>query len=291
MNRMLRLRHLIMVLLLLPMTSKPVPVAAQQEQEQEKRLLFLTHAGLYAHPSLADAERVVTELGRQGGFQVTTLQGYQQDLEEMDLSFITPDYLSQFDALMLFTNGNLPMTVEQKQGLLKFVQEGGGLVGTHAATLTFYDFAPFGEMLGAYFKGAVAQDRIIVLDVEDTTHPATRMLGPAWPVVDEFYRFGTGVWSPDQPDENVDELFGLPIPVAFSRDRVNVLLSINTALTDLEGLPLQPGGDYPQSWWRDYGAGRVFYTSFGHSPDTWNYNQVFQQHLLGGIRWALGLEE
>jgi len=56
-------------------------------------------------------------------------------------------------------------------------------------------------------------------------------------------------------------------------------------------LPLEPGGDYPQAWWREFGSGRVFYTSFGHQPDTWNYNRVFQAHLNGGIRWALGLEE
>jgi len=37
-----------------------------------------------------------------------------------------------------------------------FVENGGGFVGTHAAVLTFYDYAPFGEMLGGYFQGAVA---------------------------------------------------------------------------------------------------------------------------------------
>lgn len=259
--------------------------------ETNKKLLFLTYAGLYAHPSLEDAEAVVTALAERGGFEVTTHKGYELSAEEMDLSFITAEYLANFDGLMMFTNGNLPMSDGQKQAILDFVDNGGGFVGTHAAVLTFYDYAPFGEMIGAYFKGAVGQDRIVVLDVEDRTHPATRMLGPSWPTVDEFYRFGTGVWSPEQPEENVDELFGLPIPVAFSRDRVNVLLSIDTELTDLEGLPLESGGDYPQSWWRDYGDGKVFYTSFGHKPETWNHNQVFQAHLLGGIRWSLGLEE
>ena len=261
------------------------------QTEQKKKLLFLTYAALYAHPSLADAERVVTELGEQGGFEVTTLQGYRLAADEMDLSFITADYLAQFDGLMMFTNGNLPMSNAQKQAILDFIDNGGGFVGTHAAVLTFYDYAPFGEMIGGYFKGAVGQDRVMVLNVEDSSHPATRMLGPSWPVMDEFYRFGTGLWNADSPEENVDELFGLPIPVAFSRDRVNVLLSINTELSDIEGLPVQAGGDYPQSWWREYGDGKVFYTSFGHQPDTWNYNQVFQAHLLGGIRWSLGLEQ
>ncbi len=33
-----------------------------------KRLLFLTHAGLYKHTSLGPAEVAVTELGKTGGF-------------------------------------------------------------------------------------------------------------------------------------------------------------------------------------------------------------------------------
>jgi hypothetical protein len=71
-----------------------------------------------------------------------------------------------------------------------------------------------------------------------------------------------------------------------------VLLSIDTEETDLEGLGgLRPGGDYPQSWVREFGAGRSFYTSIGHRDDIWPNDPVFRAHLVGGIRWALGLEE
>ena len=48
--------------------------------------------------------------------------------------------------------------------------------------------------------------------------------------------------------------------------------------------------DYPQAWWRQYGQGCSFYTSFGHRDDIWSVDPVFQAHLTGGIRWALGLE-
>jgi type 1 glutamine amidotransferase len=72
---------------------------------------------------------------------------------------------------------------------------------------------------------------------------------------------------------------------------VRVLLSIDTAETDLEGLGLRVGGDYPQSWVREFGAGRSFYTSIGHRDDIWSSDPVFRAHVVGGIRWALGLEE
>jgi len=71
---------------------------------------------------------------------------------------------------------------------------------------------------------------------------------------------------------------------------VHVLLSIDTGATDLEGLGLRAGGDYPQSWVREFGEGRSFYTSIGHRDDIWSNDPVFRAHVVGGIRWALGLE-
>jgi len=64
-------------------------------------------------------------------------------------------------------------------------------------------------------------------------------------------------------------------------------------------------GDYPIAWCKEYGKGRVFYTSLGHREDVWDPNtapnfkrenskevsELYQKHILGGIRWALGLEK
>ena len=38
-----------------------------------RSVLFLTHAGLYKHPSLEPAEAAVTEWGKSAGFAVTAL--------------------------------------------------------------------------------------------------------------------------------------------------------------------------------------------------------------------------
>ena len=265
---------------------------AAEEPSDTKKLLFLTHAGLYKHASLGSAEAAVTELGENGGFEVTTLEGYKQSSDDLDLSMITAEYLAQFDGLMMMTNGNLPLDDAQKRAVVDFVREGKGFIGVHCASLTFYDFPEFGEMLGGYFQRPVRQNRIFVLKVEDPNHPATRMLGTSWPVADEFYRFGAAAWTADRPEENVDALFGNHIPVGFSRDRVRVLISIDTARSDLDGLEgMTKGGDYPQAWCRTYGTGRSFYTALGHRPDIWSNDPVFRAHILGGIRWALGLEE
>ncbi len=261
------------------------------QQPARKKLLFLTHAGLYKHTSLGPAEKAVIELGKAGGFDVTTVEGYKQEAEKLDFSFFTPEYLAGFDGLMLMTNGNLPMTDAQKKALLDFVRSGKGFIGAHCAALTFYNYPEFGEMLGGYYRRSVLQNRIGVLKVEDPNHPATKMLGGSWPLVDEFYHFGTAPWDAARPKDNIDVLFGNHIPMGFSRDRVHVLLSLDTAKTNMEGMPdVVKGGDYPQAWTRDYGKGRSFYTSLGHRDDIWSNDPVFRAHILGGIRWSLGLE-
>jgi type 1 glutamine amidotransferase len=238
----------------------------------------------------------VTELGKAGGFDVTVDPRRPKSLEgadKVDVSFITPEYLAQFDGVMMMTNGNPPFTEAQKKSLLDFVRGGKALIGAHCATVTFYDYPPFGEMLGAYYRRSVRQGAIVVLKVEDPTHPATKMLGGVnWPVVDEFYHFAKEPWSESKPTENISSPGNFKIPMGFSRDRVHVLLSIDTEKTDISNLPeVTKGGDYPQSWDRTYGKGRVFYTALGHRADIWSNDPVFRAHVTGGIRWALGLEE
>jgi type 1 glutamine amidotransferase len=44
---------------------------------------------------------------------------------------------------------------------------------------------------------------------------------------------------------------------------------------------------YPSTWARKEGAGRVWYTAMGHREDVWT-NPIFQDILVGGVKWALG---
>ena len=280
-------RAVIGLLALLAVGSQPTVIG-----QAPKKLLFLTHAALYKHTSLGPAEKAVIELGKTGGYEVTTVEGYKQDSKQLDFSFFTPEYLAQFDGVMMMTNGNLPMSDAQKKMLVDFVRGGKALIGAHCASLTFYNYPEFGEALGGYFNRNLPQGTIAVLKVEDPVHPATRMLGPSWPLVDEFYMFGTAPWDAARPDENIDVLFKNKIPMGFSRDKVHVLLSLDTERMDMSKQPnLKRGGDYPQAWTKQTGKGRTFYTSLGHRDDIWSNDAVFRAHINGGIRWALGLEQ
>ena len=275
-----------------------MPAGAPRQAPQQKKLLFLTHAALHKHSSLAPAEKAVVDWGKSSGFDVTTLKGYEQDSRSIDLSVLTPEHLGQFDGLMLMTNGNLPLTELQKESILDFVRGGKALVGVHCATLTLYDDPRFGEVLGGYYlrsiipTNQIAQGRIGILKIEDQNHPATRMLGPSWPINEEFYEFGHEVWDPGRPTENISAVGRLHILMPFSRDRVHVLVSLDTERTDLSGLAgIVKGGDYPQAWTRSFGRGRSFYTALGHRDDVWSNDLLFRAHVVGGIQWALGLDQ
>ncbi len=276
-----------------------VAAGAAAQRPAPKTLLFLTHAALYKHTSLAPAERAVAELGAANGFDVTVREGYKQPSNALDLSFLTRSYLDRFDGLMLMTNGNLPLADEQKAAIVDYVRSGHAIVGVHCATLTLYDYPAFGEMLGGYYRrsivpvNAVAAGRTAVLNVEDPAHPATKMLGASWTLNEEFYQFGTEVWDPARPTENVSQVGRLHIPLAFARDRVHVLLSLDTERTDLSDLgpDIRRGGDYPQAWTRTFGSGRVFYTALGHRDDIWSADEKFRAHVAGGIRWALRMAD
>src|SRR6185436_18332930 len=126
-------RLLAIVIAVLVASAFATATADEQAAPARKKLLFLTHAGFYKHTSLGPAEKAVIELGKAGGFDVMTVEGYKQDPKAFDFSFLTPDYLNQFDGLMMMTNGNLPFTDAQKKNLLDFVRGGKGFIGAHCA--------------------------------------------------------------------------------------------------------------------------------------------------------------
>ena len=68
----------------------------------------------------------------------------------------------------------------------------------------------------------------------------------------------------------------------FATD-LRVLLVQDTST--MEG-PSYRRPNYPATWARMHGQGRVFFTSMGHRDDIW-IHPVFQSILMGGLNWAL----
>ena len=227
--------------------------------QSPKRVLYVTHVGplAHAHPSRLYARDVLQQLGQSSGaFTVTWTD---------DSSQISAASLAAYDAVVFFTAGELAWTADQKSALLEFVRAGKGFVGVHSATDTFYSWPEYGDLVGGYFETHPWAQPAGIL-VEDLSHVATAHLGAGFTIDDEIYQFRN-----------------------WSRAAVHVLLRL-----DLTSVPPQtppppprPDGDYALAWTKPYGNGRVFYTALGHADAVWD-DARFRQHILGGIRWALG---
>lgn len=197
-----------------------------------------------------------------------------------DINMLRRENLARFDAIC-FNNtvGVLTDDPELRRSLLDYVAGGKGFIGLHAAGATFvqwprYDqFPEFGEMLGGYENGGHPwkPDETIILRVEDRTHPINRgFQADSFAISDEVFQF----------------------QAPHSRKKLRVLLSIDTDKTDMD--PARrflterfADRDFAISWIKQYGRGRVFYSSLGHNPHIF-WNRPVLEHFLAGIQFALG---
>ena len=234
-------------------------------QASTRQVLYLTQSAGFAHPVLAHSEGVMTRIGTESGhFDVTVSH---------DASMINAEVLSRYDAIIFFTTGELPMNETQKEALLTYVRNGGGFVGVHSATDTFYEWPDYLALIGGYFDGHPWRQEVTVR-VEDPDHPSTKHLGESFRIDDEIYQFRS-----------------------WSRARVDVLLSLDVGSVDMTANGTdcnrtfscinRTDGDFALAWTRLEGAGRVFYTALGHRPEVWD-DVRFQRHLIEGITWAMG---
>ena len=142
-------------------------------------ILFLRHSAGFEHSYLSDAEVALKAIGKENGWRVLTTHR---------LDRISAENLEKFDILAFATTGNLSFSDEQKTAILDFVRNGKSFLGIHNATDTCYDWPEYGEMLGGWFNGHPWHQEVGII-VEDTNHPATKMLGDYFRVTDEIYTF------------------------------------------------------------------------------------------------------
>lgn len=220
------------------------------------RVLYLTHSAGFRHGVLPVSEKILPELGKAtGAFEATVTS---------DPAVLSEHNLRNYAAVIFFTTGELPIDDGQKRALMDFVRGGRGFVGIHSASDTFYKWPEYLELVGGYFDGH-PWHQTVRIRVEDPRHPATSHLPATFRLRDEIYQFKD-----------------------WSRDRVHVLLSLDPSSVDLANAGVKRADrDFALAWTREFGRGRVFYTALGHDEDVWR-DPRFQQHVVGGIRWATG---
>jgi type 1 glutamine amidotransferase len=223
--------------------------------EERTRLLYFTHSADYRHEVIPVSQDILKEIGATApGFDVTASE---------DVSVFTPETLRRFAAVMFFTTGELPMSEAQKAALTSFVRSGGGFLGVHSATDTFYLWPEYLKLIGGYFNEHPWHQHVTV-EVADPSSQIVSFLSPSFAVSDEIYQISD-----------------------FDDRGSHVLLRLDPSSVDLAAPGVHPRFyGWPLAWTRSFGAGRVFYTALGHEEAVWR-DPRFQQLLRNAVLWTM----
>src|SRR3954469_3620110 len=237
------------MLLALLLATVCVPVAARA---QDSRVLVFSRTAGFRHSSIGVGTAAIRKLGQENGFSV-------DDTE--DAGAFTAKNLARYRAVVFLNTTGDVLDAAQQDVFERYIQAGGGYVGIHSATDTEYDWPWYGRLAGAWFNGHPNDPNVQkgVFHVVDKSHPSTTGFPDRWDHEDEFYNF-----------KSIDPT-------------IHVLVEI-----DEKSYHGGTNGDrHPMSWYHDFDGGRAFYTNMGHTEATFS-EPLFLQHLLGGLRYAIG---
>jgi type 1 glutamine amidotransferase len=78
---------------------------------------------------------------------------------------------------------------------------------------------------------------------------------------------------------------------SFSRDRVRVLMRMDADQIDLAKKGVKrTDKDFAVTWVRNYGKGRVFYSTFGHRDEVWDRPDI-QKMWIEAVKWVTGMTQ
>ena len=234
-------------------------------------VLVVSETKGFEHDSIPDAMGTIWRMGHDTRLWETTLRTDTENItkKKKESNFKSLDY---FDVLVFAsTTGELNLTDDQKRDMLSFIKDDGkGFVGVHAALDTNYKWPEYGEMIGAWFDQHPWFTFNAPIINEGADFPATRHFPHAFIKRDEIY----------QPSKD------------FSRDKVNVLLSLDPSKLDYSNNPRihRTDRDFAVAWSKMYGKGRVFYSTLGHTAEAWDDPEI-QKMYFEAIKWVCHMTE
>ena len=250
-------------------TRKQIEQAAPRQavaKPAKPRKLLVTDIQMYSgHSTIPHGSYLLELMGKQ--------TGAFEPIFSNDPNLLKYPKVKEFDAIY-FNNvcGMVHNDPEVREGILRFVREGGGIGGHHAVTYANNNWPEFAEMMGGWAGAHHIEKQM--LKVEDTNSPLTKSFGTAsFEHTDEFY-----IFPPYSP---------------YSRERQHILLTIDVDKSDratanrLCTQCTRPDQDYGVAWIRTYGKGRTYFTPLGHT-NIFYTDQRWTQHLLAAIQYILG---
>jgi type 1 glutamine amidotransferase len=255
----------------------PAPGQAMPDPHAGKKKLLViadVQTGFH-HDSINHAMAVIERMGRESGAYVAFLRTDSQLITRQPIIGTGSRYegrpvnarnLNYFDAVFMLSSGSGDLSDQQKADLLAFVKEDGkGFIGGHAATIAFYDWPEYGEMIGGFMAGEYRVEPTGVI-VQDPDFPGAAALPTT--ITDQFPYLGA----------------------PYVKGDVHTILRLDPSRLTPEQRAKRPDGDFPVAWAKTYGKGRVFVSSLGHVEEIWD-DPVLSNFQLEGIKWALGLTD
>jgi len=284
-----------------------LPQKAFAAPKQPREILIFSEAAGFVHRSIPLAAATIKAMGEKTGAWTATIS--------YDPSVFTADNLKQYDLIFLDSNtGSFlddlrdpQLTASRRKAFINFVRSGKGLAAIHAGATDSYraddhndrnspgaaanlsappgSFPPMGaekptsawpdleKASGALFKWHWSYPQLVTLKIDDPKSPLTSMFhGEEFDIHDEVYTFAQD---------------------SLSRQDIHVLTSIDYAKMSDADKAKEPAatkrtdGDYPLSWIRREGKGRVFIEALGHDEHFY-FMPAMLEHLLAGTQYALG---
>jgi uncharacterized protein len=225
------------------------------------QILCFSKAYGFKHDSIPTGEVMLAVMAEKTGlFEVTFSE---------DLSNFEPENIQKFDAICLNNNTQIQNGLKepaQREALLNYVKNGGGIFAIHSATDGGWD--EYTEMIGGNFDGHPWNaGGTWGLVNEDPTHPIVKDVygGKNFELKDELYQYK-----------------------GYDRSKVRVLLALDmNHEVNLKQKGKRADNDYALAWLKEYGKGRVFVSSLGHNKEVF-YNPEILKMWVEGFRFVLG---
>lgn len=239
-----------------------LPAEAVKPAQARRILVFWRCEGFFHGEGIAGANHALKEMGRKTG-------AYTADFSD-DYGVFTPANLAKYDAVVFNNTTQLKLPDSAREALLKFVREGKGVIGIHAATDSFYDWPEGAALLGGLFDGHPwGAGGTWAFKLDEPAHRLNRAWqGKGFKLQDEIYQFKA--------------------PYTRADRRVLVSLDLSDPATGgvKQGVK-RTDRDFAVAWIKNEGKGRVFYCSLGHAANVFQRADVLQFYL-DGIQFALG---
>ena len=263
-----------------------IPEKLPAEPRKDRKLLTYSLSHGFKHNSRLIGEEMLKRIERKTGAFTLTINN--------DSSQWTSAYLKQFDAIVVLNATGLHngFKGENRQAFLNFVYEGGGLFGCHAATDGGKKWWPeysklWGGAFGGHPWGKTGTWRIQNYDPRHALNKCFH--GEGFDINDELYRqihpyrkgfFRTLTCIDLSARQNTHNNNGKIKTVPPEAER-------KPGEPKPANIPLNLEREYPTSWCKKAGKGRVFYATFGHNESAY-WNPKIVEHYLCGLQYVLG---